>query len=113
MISGSRYWDDMELEQKISWMFSQLPPGTLILHGGARGVDSVAERMAPRFGFITKVFLPDWNKYGKAAGPMRNSDMLFQANYVFLFHKDISSSKGTKDVLIKCRKMGKPHMLIE
>lgn len=49
-----------------------------IVHGGARGVDSLADKFARVNGFEVTVMNAEWDKYGKAAGPKRNSKM---ANY--------------------------------
>ena len=47
-----------------------------IVHGGARGVDSLAQTWAEERGVKTLVFPADWEKYGKSAGPIRNKQML-------------------------------------
>lgn len=52
-----------------------------IVSGGARGVDSLAERYAHENGMDLHVIRAQWEKYGKAAGPIRNEEM----------HKYISS----------------------
>ena len=48
-------------------------------------------------------FPADWNKYGKAAGVLRNQQMLDEGHpdLVVYFHKDIENSKGTKDMIIR------------
>lgn len=50
-----------------------------VVHGGATGADTLAEEWADKRG-ITSVKFPvkqwQWDKYGKAAGPMRNQFML-------------------------------------
>lgn len=47
-----------------------------IVHGGARGVDSIAHDIAKAKGFpkVTPMHA-EWDKYGKAAGPKRNAKM--------------------------------------
>lgn len=47
----------------------------LIVTGGARGVDSLAERYASENGMDIYIIPADWNKYGKAAGYIRNEEM--------------------------------------
>lgn len=51
---------------------------TFLIEGGARGVDSFARQYAKTNGIEFKTFYPDWNMYGKSAGPMRNQHMLDQ-----------------------------------
>ena len=47
-----------------------------IVSGGARGVDSLGERFAREYGYKLWRFPADWNAYGRAAGPIRNRQML-------------------------------------
>ena len=49
---------------------------TLIIHGGARGADSLAGWWARCRLVPVRVFPADWSKYGKAAGIIRNKQML-------------------------------------
>lgn len=56
-------------------MLDELKP-TLIVQGGASGADSLAKRYA-KINLIECVTVEaDWNKHGKAAGPLRNKKML-------------------------------------
>lgn len=50
----------------------------VIIHGGARGADTLADEAANFFGVKIKSYPisnEDWNKYGKAAGMLRNKQM--------------------------------------
>jgi len=47
-----------------------------VIQGGAKGVDSFALDWAIKNSIHTIPFLPHWHKYGKAAGPIRNQEML-------------------------------------
>jgi hypothetical protein len=46
-----------------------------VLHGGARGADELAGRWAEDAGVEVQVFEADWERHGKAAGPVRNQAM--------------------------------------
>ncbi len=48
----------------------------LIVHGGARGADAIAGLWAAKAGVICKVYPADWGKWDRAAGPIRNEQML-------------------------------------
>lgn len=77
-----------------------LPPSTIIIHGGCRGVDQIAGKYALERGLECKVYPAKWNEYGKGAGPIRNKLMLDQnPDMVIAFHPDINSSKGSKNML--------------
>ena len=47
----------------------------VIVSGGAKGVDSMAERYAEERGFDKVVIKADWNRFGKSAGYRRNAEM--------------------------------------
>lgn len=47
-----------------------------IIHGGALGADSMAEFWAKENSVKTLVFRADWTQHGKAAGPIRNRQMV-------------------------------------
>ena len=49
---------------------------TLLIEGGYRGADRLARRWAQRNGVEYQTFNAEWKKYGGAAGPIRNSQML-------------------------------------
>ena len=47
-----------------------------IIHGDAKGADSLADLFAYTYGTNLDVYPADWNTYGKAAGAIRNKQML-------------------------------------
>ena len=83
------------------------------VHGAARGVDSIADSHARRLGLEVRPHPADWDKYHRAAGPIRNREMLEERpNLVAAFHDDIVNSKGTKDMLKQARRAGIPAILV-
>lgn len=46
-----------------------------IVSGTCEGADKLGERYASEVGIGLKRFEPDWKKFGKAAGPKRNTQM--------------------------------------
>lgn len=65
----------------------------LVISGGAVGADSLAERFAYNFNIEKKIFKPDWQKYGKRAGFLRNKTIIENADIVFAFWD--GESRGT------------------
>lgn len=60
----------------------------------------MASDVAKELGFIVLPFPADWSRYGRAAGPIRNRQMLDQKpSLVLAFHSDIAHSKGTADTV--------------
>lgn len=50
--------------------------GVTLVHGGARGADRLAAEIARHSGWRTEAHRAEWEKYGPAAGPYRNEDMV-------------------------------------
>lgn len=51
----------------------------LLLHGGARGADAAIGRAAHQLGWSSLVMPAQWERRGRAAGPIRNRELLQQA----------------------------------
>lgn len=67
---------------------------TEVVSGGAKGVDRLGEMWAREHNVRVKQFLPEWNKYGKQAGILRNKEMVDYADAVIAIWD--GESKGTK-----------------
>jgi len=60
-------------------VLSKLPKDTILVNGGARGADIIADRIGRELGFTVRSYpIPseEWTQYGFAAGPLRNKRML-------------------------------------
>ena len=62
------------------------------------------------FGYSLKYFYPNWEKYGKSAGIIRNHEMGDYADYLLAFWD--GTSKGTKDMIDYMKKIGKHGKVI-
>jgi len=98
LITGDRNWNN---KTAIKRELSKFPPETIIIHGGARGADKLAGEVAKELGFQVQEYPADWQKHGKAAGPIRNQEMLEKESpeYCIAFHFDLKQSKGTRDMV--------------
>ena len=75
LICGDRHWvDQIKIRKRLISLC--LPPDSIIIHGGARGADLIAGKEAKKLGIRVMEFKADWERYGKAAGPIRNKQML-------------------------------------
>jgi len=83
---------------------------TTIISGGAIGADILAEQYAKENDIPTKIFLPDWNKHGKSAGFLRNTDIVNESEMIIAFWDGISN--GTKDSIEKAKKLNKQVIII-
>lgn len=88
-----------------------LPNGTVVITGGATGVDSWAEEAARDNWLEVVVHLPDWKTHGKAAGPIRNRTIVQDAGRVVAFWDGLS--RGTASTIQIARELGKPVEVIE
>lgn len=66
-----------------------------IVSGGAKGADHLAEIYAGMYEIPITVIKPDWDKFGKAAGMIRNGEIIKAADFVVAFWD--GKSKGTKN----------------
>jgi len=82
----------------------------MIISGGARGVDSWAEEFAIRNHINTTIFKPEWDKYGKGAGFIRNKLIVDNADKVIAFWD--GQSKGTKYSIDYAKSKGKEVKII-
>lgn len=107
-VIGSRTFDNYELLCKSLDTF--YPKITQIISGGALGADSLAERFAKEQGISTLIFKPDWEKYGKVAGFIRNKDIVESADIVVAFWNGVS--KGTFNSIDHAYKMKKSVIIV-
>jgi len=77
-----------------------------VVSGGAKGVDKVAAAYAKENGNKLVEFLPEYDKYGRAAPIVRNKKIVDYADKIIAFWD--GQSKGTYSVIEYARKTGKP-----
>jgi hypothetical protein len=111
LICGDRNWTNKALIKKHIMM---LRPD-VVIEGEASGADSMGRDAAIELGISVKRFPANWGEYGRAAGPIRNQQMLNEGkpNIVYAFHNNISESKGTKDMVNRARKAGIKTVVIK
>ena len=78
---------------------------SLIVSGGATGIDTYAKLFAGRHHIPLMEFLPDYSKYGKSAPLRRNSQIVKEATNVIAFPS--AESRGTFHTISEARKMHK------
>lgn len=78
----------------------------IIVSGGCRGTDALAEQYAAAHGYAIERHIPEWARYGRAAGPRRNRTMVECADYVIAFWD--GHSRGTRSLIDCTHKAQKP-----
>lgn len=79
---------------------------TEIVSGTAAGIDQAGEHFAKQYTIPVKKFPADWDKHGKAAGPIRNAEMAKYADALLLIWD--GSSRGSANMKQNMEKLGKP-----
>ena len=86
-IIGSRSIDNADIGRHIP------PDTTLIISGGAVGVDTLAEKYADAHGIKKMILLPNYELYGKSAPLIRDRLIVDNADVVIAFWD--GESRGT------------------
>ena len=99
LVCGSRDWTNYRAIRRELGRLRKLQ--VTVIHGGCRGADIAAGRVAQDFGFVVEEYPADWDRYGRAAGPIRNKQMLDEGSpdEVWAFHEDLRHSKGTANMV--------------
>lgn len=71
----------------------------IIITGGAKGADFLADDIACQRGWGRKVFQADWHKHGKSAGPVRNMQMLAEGGAQLVIAFWDGKSTGTAHMI--------------
>lgn len=82
-----------------------------IIQGGAKGADFHAKQWALSRKMPITTFPADWDKHGKAAGPIRNSLMLEESKPDMFVA--FPGGAGTADMISKCQKAGLSGQIIK
>lgn len=107
LICGSRDWTDVAAIRAALCHVMAENHVELVIDGAARGADSLGHETAVKWNIPTARFPANWQQYGKAAGPIRNQQMLDEGkpDLVLAFY-DPATSRGTKDMVQRARKAG-------
>ena len=101
VVTGGRNNNNIEAVNKA---ISELPDDAVIVNGGAKGIDALCAIVAKKRGLRVETFNAEWEKYGMAAGPIRNAKMLENADYLIAFY----GGKGTADCVKQATSKGIP-----
>jgi hypothetical protein len=82
---------------------------THLISGGAKGSDTAAEQWATAGGLTTEIYLPDYQKNGKAATHIRNAQIVAAAktaNAAIIAYQPNGPTNGTQSTIKAARKAG-------
>lgn len=104
IVAGGRDFNNYKLMcEKLDFYLSDISKmyNIIIVSGTADGADRLGERYALERNYEVVKFPPNWNKYGKAAGPIRNKEMSEVASGCIVFWD--KKSKGTRNMIETAR----------
>lgn len=84
----------------------------VIIEGGANGADFLGKVWAKWMLVPVEEFPADWNKHGKAAGPIRNKQMLDEGKPDLVIAFLAKDSRGTKNMIDQATKAGIPVKVV-
>ena len=98
IIAGGRDFDDYALlERTVDQFLENIQDEITIFCGKARGADSLGEQYAKSRGYAVEYFPPDWRRYGRGAGLVRNREMVEKADALAAFWD--GGSRGTEHII--------------
>lgn len=100
IIAGGRDFNDYNKLKNFMNSLPELP--TEIVSGCARGADHLGILFAEEYGLPCKHFPAEWDKHGKAAGPIRNIQMADYADILVACWDGVS--RGTRHMINEARK---------
>lgn len=114
LITGSRDWDDFHaVENSILGALydaevSPYDDDIVVVHGDCpTGADAAADQVGRLWGFEVEAWPADWDSHGKAAGPIRNQQMV-NAGADLCLAFPLGESRGTRDCVRRADAAGIP-----
>ncbi len=105
LVAGSRSIEDFDLN-------SCIPENTtLIISGGAVGIDKIAEKYADDNGISKMIIYPEYKKYGRAAPIKRNELMVDMADMILVIWD--GKSKGSLYTINYANKKNKKLLVVK
>ena len=111
-IIGGRDFNDYDLLKRYASILTVKSPcpHIVIISGGAKGADSLAEKYTREHRYDSQIFLPDWKNEGKVAGFNRNQKIVNECDMVLAFWD--GASHGTRDTIEKAKRAKKPTFIV-
>lgn len=105
LVCGGRDYANKSHVHQVLDMIHRANPIELLIHGDADGADKMADEWAEFREIAVAAYPADWEKHGRAAGPIRNAEMLQENPDVILA---FPGGSGTLNMVTQARKKGIP-----
>lgn len=113
IVCGDRKWKEtLPIRELLERLKEEYGTSLLVITGAAQGADSIASKLCLDLGIDQVICPANWAGRSFSAGPIRNALMLRLALAfggdveVHAFHRFISNSKGTKNMVERAKNMG-------
>jgi hypothetical protein len=103
IIAGSRWFNNYELlKRKMDAILTTTPLPITIISGTCQGADKLGEQYAKEKGYEVEQHPADWDRFGRAAGPIRNEEMAKVADACVVFWN--GKTPGSKSMVALAKK---------
>lgn len=102
LVCGGRGYRDFQV---LAHELDDMKPSKIV-HGGASGADELADQYAYWRHIPVSVYRADWDQHGRAAGPIRNQEMLDKEKPDKALA--LPGGRGTADMVRRLKKAGIP-----
>ena len=110
LVCGDRRWIGRALMERV---FVHIDKQAVIIEGECQGADIMARELAKSRGNRVEPYFAEWRRLGRAAGPLRNQQMIDEGapDLIIAFHAQLSRSRGTADMIRRAEKAGVPTLV--
>ena len=102
-VCGGRDYQDKDRVYAVLGSLHKIRQDFKIIQGGAKGADMLAAQWAVEHGVPYETFEADWEKHNRAAGPIRNAEMLKSGIDMLVA---FPGGSGTANMISICEKEG-------
>ncbi len=106
LVCGSRHFTDYKLLEEVLDEIHKETEITEIIEGEARGADRLSADWAVRNNIPVRRFPALWDVHGRAAGPIRNQQMLDEGKPQMVVAFRGPNSRGTQNMIDQSIKAG-------
>ena len=102
LVTGTRHYSD---DAHLNAVLDAIQP-SVVIEGAARGADELAHKWATSRGVQNDRYPANWKQYHRAAGPIRNKQMLVEGKPDLVVAFPEAGGRGTQNMMRQALKAG-------